>query len=57
MKFSQAEKMDIFWWIKNIEDSFSQMQIPNCSFLLKTDASESSWGAFLIKKAEGNTLH
>ena len=36
MKVSQAGKMDILWWINNIEDTFSPMQIPNCSFLLKT---------------------
>ena len=45
MKVSQTRKMDILWWINNIEDSFSPIQIPNCSFLLKTDASKSRWGA------------
>ena len=45
MKVSQAWKMDILWWINNIEDSFSPIQILNCSYLLKTDASKSDWGA------------
>ena len=35
MKVSQAGKMDILWWINNIEDSFSPIQIPNCSFFIK----------------------
>ena len=43
MKISQTRKMDILWWINNIEDSFSPIQIPNCSFLLKADASKSGW--------------
>ena len=29
IKVSQAGKMDILWWINNIEDSFSPIQIPN----------------------------
>ena len=40
MKVLQAGKMDILWRINNIEDSVSPIQIPNCSFLLKTDASK-----------------
>ena len=50
MEVSEAGEMDISWWINNIEDSFSLTQIPNCSFLLKTDVSKSDWGATLIKK-------
>ena len=53
MKVSQAGKMDILWWINNIEDSFSPIQIPNCSFLLKTDASKSGWGAIFNKESTG----
>ena len=53
MKVSQAGKMDILWWIKNIEDSFSPMQIPNCSFLLKTDGSKSGRGAIFDKETTG----
>ena len=53
MKVSQAGKMDILWWINNIEDSFSPIQIPNCSFLLKTDASKSGWGAIFDREATG----
>ena len=49
MEVSQARKMDILWWINNIEDSFSPIQIPNCSILLKTDVSKSSWGAIFDK--------
>ena len=45
MEVSQARKMDILWWISNTEDSFSPIKILNCSFLLKIDASKSSWGA------------
>ena len=45
MKVSQAGKMDILWWINNTEGSFYPIQIPNCSFLLKTDPSKSGWGA------------
>ena len=37
--------MDILWWINNTEGSFYPIQIPNCSFLLKTDPSKSGWGA------------
>ena len=32
MKNSQARKMEIFWCTNNTEDSFSSIQIPNCSF-------------------------
>ena len=32
MKNSQAGKMDILWCTNNTEDSFSPIQIPNCSF-------------------------
>ena len=53
MKVSQAGKMDILWWINNTEDSFSPIQIPNCSFLLKTDASKSGWGAIFDREATG----
>ena len=53
MKVSQAEKMDILWWISNIEDSFSPMQIPDCRFLLKTDASKSGCGAIFDKETTG----
>ena len=45
--------MDILWWINNIEDSFSPIQIPNCSFLLKTDASKSVWDAIFDREATG----
>ena len=51
MKVSQAGKMEILWWINNIDDSFSPIQIPNCSSLLKTDASKSSWGAIYDKES------
>ena len=51
MKVSQAGKMGIIWWINNIEDLFSSIQIPNCSFLLKADASRAGVEVqFLIKK-------
>ena len=53
MKVSQARKMDILWWINNNEDSFSPIQIPNCSFLLKTDASKSGWSAIFDKESTG----
>ena len=42
--------MHILWWIKNIEDSFSPIQIPNCNLLLKTDASKSGWDAIFDKE-------
>ena len=45
--------MDIFWWINNTEDSFSPIQVPNCSFLLKTNASESGWGTIFDKESTG----
>ena len=53
MKVSQAGKMDILWWINNTEDSFSPMQIPDCSFLKKTDASKSGWGSSFDKETTG----
>ena len=53
MKVSQAGKMDILWWIINIEDSFSPIQIQNCRFLLKADASKSGWGAMSDKETTG----
>ena len=53
MKVSQADKLTILWWINNTEDSFSPIQIPNCSFLLKTDASKSGWGAIFDKETTG----
>ena len=53
MKLSQTGKMDILWWMNNIEHSFSPMQIPNCSFLLKADASKSGWGAIFDKETTG----
>ena len=53
MKVSQAGKMDILWWINNTEDSFSLMQIPDCSFLKKTDASKSGWGSSFDKETTG----
>ena len=37
----QAGKIVILWWINKIEDPFSPIQIPNCNFLLNTDASKS----------------
>ena len=46
MKLSQAGKMDIVWWINNIEDSFNPIQTLNCSFLLKTDSSKSDCAIF-----------
>ena len=45
--------MDNLWWINNIEDSFSPIQIPNCSFLLKTDGSKLGWNAIFDKEATG----
>ena len=57
MKVSQAGEMDILWWINEIKDSFSPMQIPNSSFLLKGDASKSGWGAIFDKKPQLDTLH
>ena len=45
--------MDILWWINNIEDLLSPIQIPNCIFLLKTDASKSGWGAIFDKEISG----
>ena len=53
MKISQAGKIDNLWWINNIEDSFSPIQIPNCSFLLKTDGSKLGWGVILDKETTG----
>ena len=53
VKVLQARKMDILWWINNIEDSFSPIQIPNCSFLLNSDASKSGWGAIFDKESTG----
>ena len=53
MKVSQAGKMDILWWIINIEDSFSPIQIQNCRFLLNADASKSGWGAMSDKETTG----
>ena len=53
MKVSQAGKMDILWWIINIEDSFSPIQIQNCRFLLKADASKSGWGTMSDKETTG----
>ena len=53
MKVSQAGKMDILWWIINIEDSFSPIKIQNCRFLLKADASKSGWGAMSDKETTG----
>ena len=45
--------MDILWRIKNTEDSFSPMQIPNYSVLVKTDASKSGWGVIFDKETTG----
>ena len=53
MKLSQAVKMDILWWINNTKHSFSPMQIPNCSFLLKIDAPKSGWGSIFDKETTG----
>ena len=53
MKFSQAEEIDFLWWINNTEHLFSPVQIPNCSVLLKTDASKSGWGSIFDKKTTG----
>ena len=50
MEVSEAGEMDISWWINNIEDSFSLTQIPNCSFLLKTDVSKSDLSAIFDKE-------
>ena len=50
MKDSQAGKRDILQWINNAEDSFSPIQISNSSFLLKTDAFISGWGAIFDKE-------
>ena len=51
MEVSQAGKIDILWWINNVEDSFSPIKIPNCSFLLKT--FKSGWGAIFDKENNG----
>ena len=66
MEVSQAGKMDILWWINNIENlqyylstikcPFSPIEIPNRSFLFKTDASKSSWAAIFDKKATGGNF-
>ena len=53
MKVSQAGKVDILWWMYNIEDAFIPIQIPNSGFLLKTDASKSGWGAIFDKETTG----
>ena len=45
--------MDILLWINNIKDSFSPIQIPNGSFLIKTDADKSGWGAIFDKESSG----
>ena len=37
-----ARENGYFWWINNIEDSFSPMQIPSLDVLLKKDASKSA---------------
>ena len=48
MKVSRLEK-----WAFNIEDSFSPIKIPNCSFLLKANASTPGWGAIFNKETNG----
>ena len=45
--------MDILWRINNTEDSFSPIQIPNYSFLVKTDVSKSGWGVVFDKETTG----
>ena len=51
MKVSQAGKIDILSWTNNTEDSFSPIQIPNFTYLLKTDVSKSGWDAIFDKEA------
>ena len=53
MKISEAVKMDILWWINNIEDSFSPIQFQTVAFLLKVDASKLGWGAIFDKETTG----
>ena len=45
--------MDILCLINNTEDSFSPIQIPNCSFLLKRNVSKPAWGAIFDKETAG----
>ena len=53
MEVSQAGNVGILWWINNIKDTFSPMQISNCSFLLKADVSKSGLGAIFDKETIG----
>ena len=53
MEVSQAGEMDMLYWINSIEDSLSSIQFPNCSFLLKRDASKSGWSVFFDKETAG----
>ena len=53
MEVSQEGRMDIWWWINNLENLYGPMQIPSCSILLKTDAPKSGWGAIFDKETTG----
>ena len=53
IEVSQEGRMDIWWWINNLENLYGPMQIPSCSILLKTDAPKSGWGAIFDKETTG----
>ena len=56
MSLSQAAKVEVQWWIQNIDTANNEIYHKNPSLSLTTDASKSGWGATLANIRTGGLL-
>lgn len=53
MMLSEAAKLEIFWWISNVDHSSKTMLEPDVDLRLYTDASLLGWGAVCLGHSTG----
>ena len=56
MSLSQAAKIEVQWWIQNIDTADNEIYHKNPSLSLTTDASKSGWGATMMIFPLGSAL-
>ena len=56
MSLSQAAKVEVQWWIQNIDTADNEIYHKNPSLSLTTDANKSGWGATLANIRTGGLL-
>ena len=55
MKLSEKVKVDLKWWIDNIDTAFKPISKHKYQVTLQTDASNSGWGGVLINEERNRT--